>query len=148
MADDIGLLLITAAATGGLEAAETLLKQGVSIHVDDDMPLRTAALMGNTDMVKFLVDKGANVQASGNEALFYAAKRQDDASVALLLSKGADIGDMMRAHKKEIDQDCLDILDRHQSRKLREAFEKNFAKLKKPPKNLKLPKKKPGGPKT
>lgn len=146
MAEDIGLLLITAAATGELEAAEALLNQGVNIHVDDDMPLRTAALMGNTDMVKMLVDKGANVQASGNEALLYAAMRQDDASVALLLSKGADINDMMRNHKKQVDQECLDILDRHQSRKLREAFEKNFAKLKKPPKNLRLPKK-PKGPK-
>jgi ankyrin repeat protein len=135
-----GIELITAAATGLVAMAEMVLAEGVDIHVDNDMPLRTAALMGNTDMVRFLVDKGANVQASGNEALLYAAKRQDDATVAFLLSKGANINDMLRTHKKEIDQDCLDILDRHQSQKLRDAFEKNFAKLKKPPNHLKLPK--------
>ena len=146
MADDIGLQLVTAAATGAIELADELLKQGVDVHVANDMPLRTAALMGNTDMVKFLVDKGANVQASGNEALLYAAKRQDDATVALLLSKGADINDMLRQHKKEVDQDCLEILDRHQSLKLREAFEQNFAKLKKPAHPLRLPKKQNPGP--
>src|ERR1700733_12253554 len=118
MADDIGLLLITAAATGELEAAETLLKQGIDVHVDNDMPLRTASLMGNTDMVRLLVEKGANVQANGNEALLYAAMRQDDASVALLLSKGASIDDMMRNHRKQVDQESIDILDRHQSAKL------------------------------
>jgi ankyrin repeat protein len=142
MADDNGLLLITAAATNDAGIAETLLAQGVDVHVDNDMPLRAAAMMGNADMVKFLVEKGANVQASGNEALLYAAKRQDDATVALLLSKGADIDDMLRTHKKEVDQYCLETLDKHQSKRLRDAFEKNFAKLRKPPKELKLPKRK------
>lgn len=140
MADDNSIELITAAATGIVGLAELALAQGIDIHVDNDMPLRTAALMGNAEMVRFLVDKGANVKASGSEALLYAAKRQDDATVEFLLSKGADIDDMLRTHKKEIDQDCLDILDKYQSQKLRAAFEKNFAKLKKPPKGLKLPK--------
>lgn len=137
--DDNSLQLVTAAATGTLELADMLLKQGVDVHADNDMALRTAALMGNADMVRFLVEKGANVQAAGNEALLYAAKRQDNMTVAFLLSKGADIADMLRQHRKEIDQECLDVLDRHQSQTLRAAFEKNFAKLKKPPKGLKLP---------
>lgn len=140
MASTDGIQLITAAATGSLDVAEALLKEGVDVHFDNDMPLRTAALMGNAEMVKFLVDKGANVQASGNEALLYAARRQDDTTVALLLSKGADISDMLRQHKKDIDQECLETLDRHQSQKLRAAFDKNFARLPKPPKKIRLPK--------
>jgi ankyrin repeat protein len=137
MADENGLLLITAAATNDIAGAESLLALGIDVHTDNDMPLRAAAMMGNAEMVKFLVDKGANVQASNNEALLYAAKRQDDATVSLLLSKGADIADMLRTHKKEVDQYCLETLDRHQSKKLHDAFEKNFAKLKRPPKKLK-----------
>lgn len=135
-----GIELVTAAATGIIEMADALLKQGISVNVDNDMALRTASLMGNADMVRFLVDKGANVQAAGNEALLYAAMRQDEKTVEFLLSKGANIDDMMKQHKKEVDQGVIDILDRFQSQKLREAFEKNFARLKKPPKGLKLPK--------
>jgi ankyrin repeat protein len=137
--DQEGLELITAAATGIVEIADGCLKQGVSVHANNDMALRTAALMGNADMVRFLVDKGANVKAAGNEALLYAVKRGDEPTVEFLLSRGADIDDMLRQHKKEIDQGCLDLLDKYQSQKLRDAFEKNFAKLKKPH-NLKLPK--------
>lgn len=132
-----GIELITAAATGIVEMAEACLKQGASIHANNDMALRTAALMGNADMVRFLVGKGANVQAAGNEALLYAVKRGDEPVVEFLLANGADIADMLRQHKKSIDQDCLDLLDKYQSQKLREAFEKNFRKLKKPSGKLK-----------
>jgi ankyrin repeat protein len=141
-----GLMLVTAAACGIYETVDDSLKRGVSIHFDDDLPLRSAALMGNVDMVEYLVAKGANVQASNNEALLYAAKRQDDGMVKYLLSKGADIDNMLRHHKTELNQDCLDTLDKYQSQKLREAFEKNFAKLPKPGEKIKLPRHKPPSP--
>jgi hypothetical protein len=140
MAEEDGIELVSAAATGIVALAEDCLARGISVHAGNDLPLRTAALMGNAEMIRFLVDKGADVTAAGSEALLYAAKRQDEDTVAFLLSKGADIGEMMKQHRKSIDQDVLDILDRHQSSKLREAFEKNFARLKKPPKDLRLPK--------
>lgn len=141
-----GLQLVTAAACGIYEAVDESLQKGVSIHFDDDLPLRSASLIGNTDMVKYLVDRGANVQAAGNEALLFAAKRQDDRTVEYLLSKGADIDNMLRHHKAELNQDCLDTLDKYQSQKLREAFERNFAKLPKPEKKIILPRQKPPSP--
>lgn len=141
-----GLQLVTAAACGIYEAVDESLKKGVSIHFQDDLPMRSASLVGNTEMVQYLVERGANVQAANNEALLFAAKRQDDATVKYLLSKGADIDNMLRHHKAELNQDCLDTLDKYQSDKLRAAFEKNFAKLPKPEHKIKLPAKKPPSP--
>ena len=128
----LGIQLVTAAATGMAELVEAALATGADIHYEDDLALRSAVFTGNNNVVKLLVEKGANIHAAGEEALLYAAKRRDDEVVALLLEKGAVIDDMVRLHKRDLDRDCLETLDRHESHKLREAFEKNFAKIKKP----------------
>lgn len=127
-----GYELVTAAATGMVELVELALEGGSDIHFQDDLALRSASFTGNMSVVKYLVEKGANVHASGNEALLYAAKQKNDEVVEFLLSKGASIDAMMRAHKAEIEEEVIETLDKFQSRKLREAFEKNFTKLPKP----------------
>lgn len=141
-----GYELVTAATLGMADAVrEMLSKPGYDIHYEDDLALRSASYTGYTNIVRMLVDLGANVRAAGDEALLYAAKRRDEGTVAFLLSKGADIGTMMRMHKKEVDQACLETLEKFESRKFREAFEKNFSSLKKPAPDdkLKLRKKPP-----
>lgn len=127
-----GYELVTAAATGMIELVELALEGGSDIHFQDDLALRSAAFTGNMNVVKYLVEKGANVHASGNEALLYAAKQKNDDVVEFLLSKGASIDAMMRAHRAEINEEVFETLDKFQSRKLREAFEKNFSKLPRP----------------
>ena len=128
-----GIELVTAATLGMIEEVRVLLETpGYNIHYEDDLALRSASYTGYTNVVKLLVEKGANVQAGGGEALLYAAKRRDDSTVAYLLEKGADIDIMLRIHKKEVDQACLETLDKFQSQKLRDAFENNFARIKKP----------------
>ena len=143
--DVLGIQLVTAAATGMLEMVDVALAAGADIHYNDDLALRSAVFTGNSAVVKHLVEKGANIHASGEEALLYAAKRRDDDIVSLLLAKGASIAVMMSAHKKEVDRECLETLDGHESHKLRDAFEANFSKLKKPDSGQKfrLPKKPP-----
>lgn len=135
MADDnpeLGYQLVTGAATGMIGIVTQALEAGADVHYEDDLALRTASLMGNAPVVKLLVEKGANVNAASAEALLYAAKSQDNDLVAYLLSKGASIDAMMRGHRREVDQTTLDTLDRHESQKLRDAFEKNFSRIKKP----------------
>lgn len=135
MSDDnpeLGYQLVTGAATGMINIVNEALDAGANVHFEDDLALRTASLMGNAPIVKLLVEKGANVNASSAEALLYAAKSQDNDLVAFLLSKGASIDTMMRGHKREVDQVTVDTLDRHESQKLRDAFEKNFSRIKKP----------------
>ena len=141
-----GTELVTAATLGMIDTVRVLLDTpGYDVHYENDLALRSASYTGYTNVVKLLVEKGANVNASGGEALLYAAKRADEATVSYLLSKGADIDLMMRMQKKEVDQTTLDTLDKFQSQKLREAFEKNFAKIRKPDGSgrLKLGKKPP-----
>lgn len=141
-----GYELVTAATLGMADAVRDMLsKPGYNIHYEDDLALRSASYTGYTDTVRLLVELGANVRAGGDEALLFAAKRRDEATVALLLSKGADIDTMLRMHKKEVDQACVETLEKFESLKFREAFEKNFAKLKKPETDgkLKLRKKPP-----
>lgn len=143
----MGLQLVTAAATGALDMVKLALAGGTDVHFDDDLALRSAAFTGNLETVKYLVEKGANVQASGNEALLYAAKRRDTEIVEFLLEKGASIDNMMIHHRKEMDQDSFETLDKYNSARLREAFEKSLAGLKKPKGNLRLPgRKKPPAP--
>jgi len=128
-----GIELVTAATLGMADEVRVLLETpGYNIHYEDDLALRSASYTGYTNVVKLLGEQGANVHAAGDEALLYAAKRRDDSTVAFLLSKGADIDIMMRIHKKEVDQATIDTLDKFQSQKLRDAFEANFAKIKKP----------------
>ncbi len=129
---ELGYQLVTGAATGMIDIVNEALDQGANIHFEDDLALRTASLMGNAPIVRLLVDKGANVNAASSEALLYAAKSQDGPLVEFLLSKGASIEAMMRGHRREIDQGTVDTLDRYESQKLRDAFEKNFSRIQKP----------------
>lgn len=141
-----GTELVTAATLGMIDTVRVLLDTpGYDLHYENDLALRSASYTGYTNVVKLLVEKGANVNASGGEALLYAAKRGDEATVGYLLSKGADIDLMLRMQKKEIDQTSLDTLDKFQSQKLRDVFEENFAKIKKPDpaRKLRLGKKPP-----
>ncbi len=143
--DILGIQLVTAAATGMLEMVDAALAAGADLHYNNDLALRSAVFTGNSHIAKHLIEKGADIHASAEEALLYAAKRRDDDLVRLLLDKGASIAVMMSAHKKEVDRDCLETLDGHESSKLREAFEANFSKLKKPEagQKFRLPKKPP-----
>lgn len=128
-----GIELVTAATLGMIDHLRALLDQpGYDIHYDNDLALRSASYTGYNEVVKLLVEKGANVNAAGGEALLYAAKRGDTETVGYLLSKGADMELMLRANPREIDQTTRDTLDQFQSKKLREVFEKNFERLKKP----------------
>lgn len=129
---ELGYQLVTGAATGLIDIVNEALDAGANVHFEDDLALRTASLMGNAPIVKLLVEKGANVNAASSEALLYAAKSQDNDLVSYLLSKGASIDMMMRGHRREVDQVTIDTLDRHESQKLRDAFEKNFSRIQKP----------------
>lgn len=129
---ELGYQLVTGAATGMIDIVTQALDAGANVHFEDDLALRTASLMGNAPIVKLLVEKGANVNAASSEALLYAAKSEDNDLVAFLLSKGASIDTMMRGHRREVDQTTVETLDRHESQKLRDAFEKNFSRIQKP----------------
>lgn len=124
--------LVTAAATGAGDAVARALEAGANVHYEDDLALRAAVFTGHEAIAGFLLEKGANVHAAGEEALFYAAKRGDDETVSLLLGHGAIIKDMIQARRREITPECIETLNRHESKRLHEAFQQNFKRVKKP----------------
>lgn len=128
-----GIELVTAATLGRADDLRALLATpGYDLHYENDLPLRAASYTGYTEVVKLLVEQGADVNAAGAEALLYAAKRRDGEAVSFLLSKGADAELMLRIHSREVDQATRETLEQHKSGKLRDSFEKNFARIKKP----------------
>ena len=53
--------LIEASRVGDLELVQSLLKEGLNIHAQDDYALRLASYNGHLEMVKYLVEQGANI---------------------------------------------------------------------------------------
>jgi len=68
-----------------------MIKQGINIHVYDDLALRVASDAGNLKVVKFLVEKGADIHAYNDLALRHASANGHLDVVKFLVEKGADI---------------------------------------------------------
>uniref|UniRef100_A0A6G6AC28 Ankyrin repeat-containing protein n=1 Tax=Borely moumouvirus TaxID=2712067 RepID=A0A6G6AC28_9VIRU len=73
------------------ETFDMLIKLGVNIHVDNDLPLRWAAKNGFYNIVEYLLNNGANCQALDNEALISACENGFFNIVKLLVSNGSNI---------------------------------------------------------
>jgi ankyrin repeat protein len=88
--------LITAAAIGRTEAAETLIDGGADINyknADGSTALHTAIAFGNTEIAKILIDAGIDLNIRNNDgstALHSAAFFCNVEIVEALLEKGAD----------------------------------------------------------
>lgn len=124
-----GVELVAAAAAGSKDDVLKCLEAGANIHHENDLALRAAAMMGNFENVALLVEKGANVRAFYSEALLFAAKRADYEIVEFLIAKGADVEEVIRHHKKDVDQNCRAALEHPISRLLSAEFEKDRRKI-------------------
>jgi ankyrin repeat protein/L-ascorbate metabolism protein UlaG (beta-lactamase superfamily) len=91
------LPLHTAALTGDVAVAETLVAAGAAVDggdADDSTPLDVAAMNGQREMVTFLIGAGADVNHRDNNgaySLSFAAFGNQPEIVAQLLESGADL---------------------------------------------------------
>ena len=86
--------LITAAASGHIEAVLQLLDAGANIHADDDAALHHATWSGHFETVKLLLEWKASIDApdeNGSTPLCNAAWAGHTQIVELLLDNGATI---------------------------------------------------------
>jgi hypothetical protein len=95
---DNSAALVTAATTGDIAAAKSLLAGGAdsnSHDTDGYSALNWAAYHGHLDIAKLLIDQGADVNAHGNPKrwtpLMNAAGMGHDDVAKLLVSRGADV---------------------------------------------------------
>ena len=96
--------LISAAGSGRIDAATTLLDGGANVNEKDsrsgDTPLIRAALNGRSEMVLFLLKRGADAKATnsrGETALTYVGTRCLSPDAAKALMAGAAKGEINKA---------------------------------------------------
>ena len=65
---------VDACASGDLDKAKALHKQGADIHACDELALRWAVRLGHLDVVKYLVEHGADIHVGNDHALRRAAE--------------------------------------------------------------------------
>ena len=80
-----------AAAKGHLDVVKYLVEQGANIHARNDYPLRFASEAGHLEIVRFLVEKGANIHAEDDQSLIWASRNGHLQVVHYLAENGADI---------------------------------------------------------
>jgi ankyrin repeat protein len=80
-----------AVTENNLEFVEFLIKNGVDIHINNDIAIRTACEKGFFEITKFLLENGANIHANDEYCIRYAAQNNHIEIVKLLYENHAQL---------------------------------------------------------
>lgn len=95
--------LVNACSSGDLEDVKKLIKMGVDIRVDHNLPVIEASKYGHLKVVEYLVDEGADIRDEEDYALYIAEYFEHHDVVEYLLSKGAKRGLSIRSASRPSD---------------------------------------------